>query len=73
VKCFRRGDEIKSGEQIIKVRTDVGIRYAHDRCVPSCPRCRREILPDGPYSQARSSSMGRDGLPVVEHEICPPH
>jgi hypothetical protein len=73
LKCLRHGDPIQLGEHLIEIATDRGIKYAHDRCVPRCPRCHREILPGGTFAKARSTSTDREGLPIVEHDICPPH
>lgn len=74
MNCFRRGDPIKEGEQLIEVETDQGRQYAHEGCVPSCPKCRRPILPDGRYKSARSSGMkDHEQLPIVEHVICLPY
>jgi hypothetical protein len=74
MNCFRHGDPIKAGDQLVEIETHDGLRYAHEGCVPSCPNCGARILPAGPHRKARSSGK-KDfrGLPIVEHVICPPH
>ena len=70
MKCLLCGEEIKK-DPLIAVDTVGPFRYAHSRCVPPCPKCKREIDPNGPYSKGWSRDCDSNGKPIIAHESCP--